>query len=281
MAAPDHRGQVLFVSNRDGNAEIYVLDIDTRNAHNLSRSEAWDSGPAWSRDGEKIVFSSQRTGNPEIFIMNADGSGLEQITHDPARDIDPTWSPDGQHIAFVSDRVSDWNIYVMDADGKNVHSLEDIEAAWRLENRFGNNQTPSWSPDGQKIAFSSYRDGNWVVYTINVDGTNLQRLTDTRRRYLAPAWSPDGREIAFVSDRLRPNFEIYRMDASGGNVRQLTHNDISDTIPTWTPDGNYLVFESSRDGNPEIYIMDADCTLPEFCNVRRLTDNPAYDRDPS
>lgn len=162
-----------------------------------------------------------------------------------------------------------------------MHSLENLENARRLENRFGNDQSPSWSPDGEKIAFSSYRDGNWVLYTINVDGTNLQRLTDTRRRYLSPTWSPDAQQIAFVSDRLSPNFEIYVMDASGDNVRQLTDKAISDTIPAWTPDGKHLIFESFRDGNPEIYIMDADCDSPEFCNVRRLTDNPANDRTPS
>jgi Tol biopolymer transport system component len=281
LAAPDHRGQVLFVSNRDGNAEIYILDIDLKIAHNLSRHEAWDSSPAWSPDGQKIAFSSQRTGNPEIFTMNADGSDLRQLTFDPARDVDPVWSPDGQQIAFVSDRVSDWNIYVMNADGGEVHSVEDIEAALRLENRFGNNQSPSWSPDGKKIAFASYRDGNWVLYIINVDGSNLQPLTDTRLRYLAPVWSPDGQQIAFVSDRLSPNFEIYLMDSSGGNWRQLTHNAVSDTIPSWTPDGQQIVFESSRDGNPEIYIMDANCASPEFCNVQRLTNHPASDRDPS
>ena len=91
---------------------------------------------------------------------------------------------------------------------------------------------PSWSPDGERIAFASEMEGNFEIYVMDADGENQQRLTDDPRSDWHPSWSPDGERIAFTSDRDR-DFEIYVMDADGGNQQKLTNNVDDDTDPAW------------------------------------------------
>ncbi len=122
-----------------------------------------------------------------------------------------------------------------------------------------------------KLAFNSDRDGNVEIYSMNSDGSNLIRLTNSPFFDGAPDWSPDGRYIVFLTDR-DGNAEIYRMDIDGSNPVNLTNNPYDDTYPDWSPDMQKIVFESVRDGNLEIYVMNADGS-----NQTRLTNNPGDD----
>jgi TolB protein len=121
------------------------------------------------------------------------------------------------------------------------------------------------------IAFYSNRDGNAEIYTINSDGTNLQRLTHNSTDDMAPAISPDGQKIAFMSAR-----DIYVMNSDGTQQQRLTNTPDYDSHPDWSPDGTQIAFTSERDGNWEIYIMGSDGS-----NVQRLTNNSAQDMRPS
>jgi hypothetical protein len=98
--SPDGR-KIAFVSDRDGNSEIYVIHADGSEQRNLTRQPASDSHPSWSPDGRKLAFVSRRDGNAEIYVMNADGSELRNVTRTPSDDLDPAWSPNGRAIAFV------------------------------------------------------------------------------------------------------------------------------------------------------------------------------------
>ena len=175
-------GTIAFVSARDGNGEIYVMNPDGSAVTNLTHDPADDAWPAWSPDGAKIAFS-RRVGptlSRDIYVMNADGTGVKNLTNNPADDYTPAWSPDGSRIAFASDRDEYYGeIYVMNADGSGVtrltiHPLEDL--------------TPAWSPDGSKIAFAreneSYKD---EIYVMSPDGSGVTRLSDSGRE---PAWKP-------------------------------------------------------------------------------------------
>ena len=101
---------------------------------------------------------------------------------------------------------------------------------------------PSFTPlSSQQVAFDSYFEGETIaIYTMNADGSDVQRLTDRRANDFSPTWSPDGQHIAFVSDRDRPQdvilggFEIYIMDPDGGNQHRLTHNSFDDFAPSWS-----------------------------------------------
>ena len=176
-------------------------------------------------------------------------------------------------IAFASYRDGNFEIYIMNADGSEPT---------RLTNDSADDEYPSWSPDGKKIAFQSKRDGNMntevyntEVYTINADGSEETRLTDNPAYDAFPSWSPDGKKITFASSR-DGNMNIYVMNADGSEQTRLTNNSAPDVMPSWSPDGKKIAFQSTTERysgeNLEIYVMNADGS-----NQTRLTDNSAYD----
>ena len=295
MAVVDAQAQIAFVSQRDGNPEIYVMDVDGKNQRRLTNHPDNDLSPSWSPDGKRIVFFSNRDGHVhvihglpayEIYVMDADGGNPQNLTNNPFDDRNPSWAPDGKRIVFQSNRDKDnpqnYEIYVMDADGGNQQNL--------TENP-NEDQYPSWSPDGKRIVFSSAREGHFIgefgitdeIYVMDVDGGNQQRLTENRQNDWFPSWSPDGKRIAFSSDRKGEfeNFEIYVMDVDGGNQQRLTENRVYDEWPSWSPDGKRIAFYSCRDGNAEIYVMDADGGNPQNLTNNRHDDaSPAWFNSP-
>jgi Tol biopolymer transport system component len=126
-----------------------------------------------------------------------------------------------------------------------------------------------------KIAFTSDRDGNGEIYSMNADGSGATRLTNNVALDSDPAWSPDGTKIAFGSYRTGGS-DIYVMNANGSGVTQLTSDPALDSEPAWSSDGTKIAFVSDRDGNQEIYSMNADGT-----GVTRLTNDPAFDDAPA
>jgi hypothetical protein len=129
--------QIVFASDRDGDKEIFIMDADGSNIHQLTSNEDIDEFPDWSPDGDQIAFVSDRYGDPEIFVMNTDGTNLRQLTSNNGQSIYPAWSPDGSQIAFSSDREGDYEIWIMDADGSNQQQL-----TFNDESEF----LPAWSP---------------------------------------------------------------------------------------------------------------------------------------
>ena len=288
MVAVEAQAQIAFVSNRDGDKDIYVMDTDGGNLRRLTNNSDGDGDPVWSPDGKRIAFKSDRDGHVnvhgwpthDIYVMDADGSNPQNLTNNPADDWDPSWSPDGKRIAFTSRRDGPFNIevYVMDADGSNLQNLT---------NNPRDDRNPSWSPYGAHIVFSARRKGHFEnkfsitheVYVMNVNGGNQRRLTDNRNNDWDPVWSPDGKRIAFEADRKGnlEKFDIYVMDADGGNLQKLTNHRAWDGSPSWSPNGERIVFHSERDGNYEIYVMDADGgNLQNLTNHRRGDFSPAW-----
>jgi Tol biopolymer transport system component len=274
-------GVLAFVSVRDGNGEIYIMNADGSDQRRLTNQRAWDYFPTWSPDGKQIAFYTHLS-NTNWVIQVMDVDGAEQGLGNPRRLTDnricdgaPYWSPDGTRIAFTSAPDCDPNnreIVVMNADGSQQRQLTHNDADDYLS---------AWSPDSQQIAFVSDRDGNDEIYVMQADGSNPRRLTDSPGHDHMPSWSPDGTQIVFVSDR-DGNDEIYVMDVDGaergsGNLRRLTNNPTIDWFPFWSPDGSQLVFNSKRDGNLDVYVMDADGAEPGSGNVQRLTTAPGDD----
>src|SRR5688572_21556661 len=109
--------KIAFTSERDGNAEIYVMNADGTNQINLTNHLAGDGDPSWSPDGARIAFASNRTGIAQVYLMNVDGSNVVMLTNELAGASDPSWSRDGTRIAFVIGDSETAEIYVMNADG--------------------------------------------------------------------------------------------------------------------------------------------------------------------
>ncbi|UCC48915.1 MAG: PD40 domain-containing protein [Gemmatimonadota bacterium] len=267
-AQEETKGRIAFYSARNGRDDIYVVDAGGNNLRRLTKGDLEGKCPAFSPDGRLIAFQVSGRGAEDIYLMDADGSNVRRLTDSPASERHAAWSPDGAKIAFVSDRDGNREIYVMNADGSDWRRLT-VHPAHEMK--------PSWSPDGEQIAFNSERDGNWEIYVINTDGTGERRLTNSPEWELFPAWSPDGTRIAFRSGPAGVfQGDIHTINADGTGERKLTHTDGVEEDPQWSPDGRQIVFQSMRDGNFEIYTMDADGG-----NWRNVTRHPAHDYWPT
>ena len=179
-------GKIVFYSNRDGNDEIYTMNVDGSDQTRLTFNDATDSRPVWSPDGRQIAFMTRRDGNWEVYVMDADGSNQRNLSNHPLSDRYPDWSPDGLRIIFSSGRdLGDVpsSLFMMDADGSNVMKIPQ----WRQADR------PKWSPDGTQIAFGRYvanAEGRapWLVPRRHNDGEKRLRLE---------GWSPDATQILY------------------------------------------------------------------------------------
>ena len=260
-------GRIAFTSERDGNSEIYVMNVDGSAPQRISNHPNSDWYPSWSFDGRMIAFQSNRDGNIEIYVMNADGTNQRNLSRNSADDYFPAWSPDGRQITFTSKRDSRTRLYTMNSDGSNQRAIP--------ANHSGEDEHSVFSPDGRLLAFQSNRNGKWQIYLMNTDGSNARRLTNNSANDVFPVWSPDGRAIAFQSDR-NGHPEIYVMNMDGSNQRRLTTHSAENRDLVWSPDGAFMVFSSERDGNCQIYVMGSDGRDP-----RRLTFTNGYDCIPA
>jgi TolB protein len=224
------------------NWRIYVMDADGSNELVLTPAGPDDdTSPVWSPEGRKIAFVSKRDGNRELYVMDVDGQNPVNITRHPADDWTPAWSPDGSKIAFSSFRDGSWEIYLLDTA---CLSQPDTcpEALTQVTADGNGNLSPVWSPDGTRLAYNSKATGNWDIYTIALNGTDIRQVTVSPANDLAPIWSPDGSQIAFESNA-DGNVEIYVIGAVGGTPRNITNqSQANDHGPTWSPDGQQLIF---------------------------------------
>jgi len=265
MPSPDGK-KICFQSNRTGDPEIFIMNVDGSNLQQLTHAAGFDGGPVWSPDGKKIVFPSERDGDPEIYIMDADGANQKRLTNIPGDDSHPHWYPDGSRIIFNSARTSpdlkapwgkQWHeLFSMKMDGSDVKQISFFKTV---------STYPSVSPDGKKIAFRRVIDGpafNWdlssnannrnsEVFVMDADGKNVVNLSQSAAFDGWPCWSPDSKRICFPSNRNGPANvgQLYVVGVDGSELRKFFDFPGSLTQPTWSQDGKSIyacqAFESS------------------------------------
>src|SRR5262245_3559221 len=285
---------IAFTSTRDnpvpnpglaGAGEIYLMSPDGSNLRRLTDNTASDAFPVLSPDGKKIVFDSNRNraeGEPintsDLFVMNTKGDEQRFLI----RGSSATWSPDSKNIAFHASAsgtglptrpdpggaTSDSDIFVANVDDL----LDGVAVPMNLTNSpEAIDDDADWSPDGRRIVFTSHpvtddplRSNQAEIYVINVNGTELTRLTFNGEEERAPSWSPDGSRIVFMC-RIgggAADFEICDMKADGSDRRQLTDNAVFDGTPTHSPDGQQILFHRTvapgTPGAQQLWLMNAD-----------------------
>ena len=266
---------IVFVSSRTGNKEVWLMDYDGANQKQIThlgsvalsprlspdgsrvafswlnaQRREWDIAmysldlnrlvnfphfggtnlsPAWAPNGQTLAFSSSRTGDPEIYLVDESGSGMKRVTAYKGPDVSPAFNPKtGSQIAWVSGRTGLPQIYTMESDGTNPQRMTDEGYA----------VSPSWSPNGQYLAFAWIRHygpgapGAQDIYVMDIASRQFVQLSHDGGRNDFPSWSPDGRHLVFQSNRSGRE-EIWSMLADGSQQKQLTTGG-ANTQPNWS-----------------------------------------------
>jgi len=230
--SPDSK-KLAFISDRDGNREIYVADLEwldgytrwsAKNLLNITKSPENDWTPSFSPIENKIVFSTYFPGNDnyDIFTMNFDGTNRENLTNTDSYEKFPQFSPDGSFIIYQGWHKGNMEIYFT--------SLLDMNRINLTRNSLSNDiisHGNSFSPDGQTIVFTSERDGNKEIYRIDIESKNLKNLSNNSGNDWNARFYPDNNKIIFQSTR-DGNWEIYAMSLNGSNQKNITNHPSTD-----------------------------------------------------
>ena len=178
--SPDGSKLVLTLGGVDGNLDIHVLDINSRQTKRLTTHRAIDTEGSWSPDGRYIYFTSDRSGGPQIYRVSANGGPAERVTFDGSYNARPRLSPDGSKLAMVHLESGNYRIAVMDLDRKDLLIL----SVGRQD------ESPSFAPNSDTLIYATRQQRNGVLESVTADGLIRQRLTSGEGDVREPVWSP-------------------------------------------------------------------------------------------
>lgn len=251
-------GRLVYVSDQDGNPEIYTIHTDGTDTTRLTNNDVDDLSPKWSFDGERIAFVSTRDGNPEIYTMKSNGTDVTRITRNAADDLDPSWSPDGKNIIFSSNRDGNYELYIY-----NLKTKKDE----RITENSSDDRYPDWSANGEMILYQSEQYGVAALYTLELSTKEDTRLTPRLAPYghSNADFSTSGSSIVYTTGHTKnqTGIMIYHLDTKTsvdvvlGSVNQSIYS-VANLFPTWSEDDTQIAFTSDRGSQTDIYIISSD-----------------------
>jgi TolB protein len=217
--------RLAYVSFITRNSAIWVRNLETQDAQQISGGAGINSAPAWSPDGRRLALTLSKDGNPEIYVLDVATRVLRRITNDPAIDTEPNWAPDGQSLLFTSDR----------AGGPQIFSVNLGDGAVRRVtiNKGGYNARPRYSPDGKRIAMVHGDNQGYRIAVLEVATDRLTLLTDTRQDE-SPSFAPNGSMIIYTTTRAQGT-ELAQVSADGRFKFRLTQSGGEVREPDWGP----------------------------------------------
>ncbi len=258
--------RIAFLSDKSGYVDIYLISaIDGRLIKRLvhgERSSGFESlhllrgGITWSPDGRSIAFSAKAGPGDRLYVLDVESSNVvKSYQFDLDAIFSPSWSPSEDRIVFVGLEDGHSDLYLL--------RLEDPNPI-RLTDDVYDDRDPSWSPDGNYIAFvsdrpsredSAFSYGSYAVFTLRPEGGEITRITGRSSKTSSPTWSPDGDKIAFVSD-LGGAANLYVVDLGDTSVSQLTDLLGGLFTPCWAREGQRLACSIYEKGGWEVYVVD-------------------------
>ncbi|MFA5014125.1 MAG: DUF5050 domain-containing protein [Actinomycetota bacterium] len=239
--------KVVYNTNRDGNDNIYSINIDGTELTRLTDYSGNDLYPEVSPDGEKIAYTSDIGGIWQIMIMDWDGSNKKQITFNNFRSAYPSWSHDREYIYFEGYIDGDWELFRIKSNGSEQKRLT------------FNSSSHDWHPNGHpyeyKIIFESGATGHENIYVMNSNGSGVNNITGDGPRRRVPDVSSDGNKITYMRYS-GDNSDIWIMDYNGQNETRLTDNPDMDGHPSFSPDSKYIVYEERKGSNENLVLID-------------------------
>ena len=218
--------RIAYVSDADGSPDIYMVELASGDQTRLTFSDEHERVGDWSPDGQWLVFT--QSGRDGLLLRNPTGVNLIELTTGP--DSDPVWSPKGDRIAFLRNSEEGRDLFVLRPTRSDDWSDDTDEVA--VADSQNDESAPAWSADGRRLAFVVHFEDQTEIFTVLVDGSDLEQLTYNSADDLMPDWSNTGDKIVFVSNAYG-NSEILYMDRDGGDQTRLTATDAMDTHPDW------------------------------------------------
>jgi Tol biopolymer transport system component len=248
--APDGRSLAFVYQTGGANTDLYLLPL-TPDFQAAGKPKRLTSGmrfinkPVWTPDGREIIFSAATETGMGLWRIEASGASAPRRLVLASGDAwFPSISRDGRRLVYErrTENSSIWRV----GFGPQSHAAREIISSTRVD------ALPSYSPDGTKIAFSSYRSGSLEIWMADADGSSPVQLTSLGQYSVVPEWSPDGKQIVFQSSGETGN-HLYVVGAEGGGLRRLAEEPDDALQPSWSPDGKWIYFMSDRSGAHQIW----------------------------
>ncbi len=236
--------KIVFVSNKTGFKEIYECEFDGYGLKQLTNSRSICMNPALSPDGKHLAYIDFISGRPTLYIRSLTG-GRTAAVGKSAVSIDPGWRNNNEVAATLS-FDGNQEIYLVNTDGT---------LSRRVTNSKSIDISPTFSPDGSKMAFVSSRNGLPQLFIQDLASGQVKRLTFSGRYNTQPSWSPVGDKIVYTTWEKGGEINIFTINADGSGLMQLTQKSGENKSPSWSPDGEMIAFTSNRQGKEKLYVM--------------------------